>query len=246
MTTAVEEGERIRAGELLAKLGDFEAAIKARLAQTELEQTQMELAICQYELQAAKPESQSAKAASETKSGHANREGHQANAEVRASDAGEAMATMAIQKAKTRYSIVEATVRAAQCRLELAHLHLEHTNIHAPFDGVVLRTRVSEGEVVDYATPIVELISEQRCVEFDISPAELRATHGDPEQSPKETQPAKVEVEVLCLGKRYQGHVGFVVPEVDRSTQKLTVKCHLEGGTELALGTKVVVRIPRR
>jgi multidrug resistance efflux pump len=227
-----QEGRQVKVGEVLATLSRHEAEIEVRIAQAELD-------VCRAEVEAAEADYAAAMMTSKGEDDRIDGQHSQTDEDPQSDAVEPTNPTPAILRASVHRHAARTKMAVAETRLNCANLQMDRTVIRAPLDGIVVRTYASEGEVVKaHHTPIFELISETRSVEFSVSPEELQAIRGNPEDSPN-----RVEVEVRCSGKRYEGQFGVVIPEVDRATQRCTVRCGLQGGTELMPGTKASVSI---
>ncbi|GIX45945.1 MAG: secretion protein HlyD [Candidatus Tectimicrobiota bacterium] len=177
----VEVGDRVRAGQLLARLADAELRAKVARAAAEVEALQAEWAKMQA---GARPEEL---AQAQSRVQHAQAE--LANAErllartraLVARGMGTAQeleaATLAVTRARTAYEVaqrelqllragarpeerqaLQARLRAAQAALRLAQTELAHTRITAPLDGVVSHRYVDPGAYVTDRVALLTLV----------------------------------------------------------------------------------------
>ena len=140
-------------------------------------------------------------------------------------------ARTAVESAQARFEQAEASLRAARERLD-------ETRILAPFDGVVTKRLVDEGEVVTNA-PVVPLLEVQE------------VEHPDLEFTLPQEQADRVQVGmsvefVLEGGKGTlgKGRLAVVSPDIDEKTQ--TLRCRAvceEGERTYRPGLRVRVRV---
>lgn len=147
----VEEGQLVRAGEIVAVLDDRVAQATLRVA----------------ELEAAN-EALIARAQARVDEAEANLE------HVGRAQAAGAANKDEVDDAQTAVAVAEADLRLAQhehdragLELELARARVEEHLARAPFDAVVLRVKAEPGEVLSPGDPIAELATEgQICVDL--------------------------------------------------------------------------------
>ena len=126
----VAEGDRIRSGELVAKIDD--RPYQDQLSQVEAAETEAE----------------------------ANLENAKLSLDRNQNLVGRGIAARKdLEDARTQESVAEASVKQTKAALELARLQLQRTTSAAPFDGVVVKRFASVGEQVDgtAAQPLVEV-----------------------------------------------------------------------------------------
>ena len=128
----VAEGDRVAAGQLLAKIDDH--AYQNQLAQA-------------------------AAAAAQAKANFENAKLNLARDENLVSRG--IAARKELEDARTLETVAEAALRQAEASLSLARLQISRTNVHSPLAGTVVKRFVSVGEQVDgtAAQPIVEVAS---------------------------------------------------------------------------------------
>src|SRR5947207_2825883 len=115
----VAEGDRVRAGQVIARIED--ADVKAQVAQA-----QANVQLSRAELHDA---------------------GRSLERERFLSDSG-ASSQASVDAAEARYQRVKASIATAEAAVEVAQVALENTVIRAPFDGTVLTKNADVGEVV--------------------------------------------------------------------------------------------------
>ena len=190
----VVEGDRVRAGQVIARIED--ADVKAQLAQA-----QANLQLSRAELHDA-----------ERSQGR----------ERFLSDSG-ASSQASLDAAEARYQRVKAGIAAAEAAVDAAQVALENTVIRAPFDGTVLTKNADVGEVVAplaasaFSKSAVVTIADLRSlqVEADVAESNLEAV------SPG--QPCEIVLDAYP-DVRYPGSVAMIVPTADRAKATVMVK----------------------
>jgi len=190
----VVEGDRVRAGQVIARIED--ADVKAQLAQA-----QANVQVNRAELQDA--ERSLARERVLGDSGFSS----QAN----------------LDAAESRYQRVKAGIAAAEAAVDAAQVALENTVIRAPFDGTVLTKNADVGEVVaplaasafskSAVVTVADLGSLQ--VEADVAESNLEAIGPD--------QPCEIVLDAYP-DVRYPGVVAKIVPTADRAKATVQVK----------------------
>jgi len=110
-----------------------------------------------------------------------------------------------IEATESEVKAAKAQVLSVSAGLELAKIRLKHTELRAPFKGILVSRNVEPGEVV---TPGQEVLSLS-----DLSKVDLKVFVGETEIG--KIQPGqKVEVQIDTFpSKTYVGHVSFISPE---------------------------------
>lgn len=204
----VEEGSRVRKGDVIARL-EGEDAVAAR------DQAQANLKVARFNLEQAKAELEDAALAYQREKDLLARE-FTSKAQF---DAAEAR----YKKAQAAAAGAEAAVKAARAALQAAYVNLEYTLIRAPFDAVVL---TKDADVGDIITPlgaaanakaavvtIADMASLQ--VEADVSESNLGLV--------RQGQPCEIHLDAIPES-RFRGVVHAIVPTVDRSKATIMVK----------------------
>ncbi|HYL22183.1 MAG TPA: efflux RND transporter periplasmic adaptor subunit, partial [Gemmatimonadales bacterium] len=190
----VVEGDRVRAGQVLARIED--ADVRAQLAQA-----QGNLALSRAELHDA--------------------EQSLARERLLLDSGGTSQASF--DAAEARYQRVKAGIVVAQAAVEAAQVALENTVIRAPFDGTVLTKNADVGEVVAplaasaFSKSAVVTIADLRSleVEADVAEANLEAVSLG--------QPCEIVLDAYP-DVRYPGFVAKIVPTADRAKATVEVK----------------------
>jgi RND family efflux transporter MFP subunit len=204
----VEEGSRVTAGEVIARLEnrDLQALLRQGQAGEQnavaaLEQAKAELA-------------EASRSFSRQK--ELLREGIVSHAEYDAAEARFKRSTAAVSGA-------EAALRVSTASLQGASINLDYSLIRAPFNAVVLTKNADVGDIITplgaaanakaAVVTIADLGSLQ--VEVDVSESNLAQV--------KNGQPCEITLEALP-DKRFRGVVHTVVPTADRSKASVLVK----------------------
>jgi len=190
----VVEGDRVRVGQVIARIEDADV-------QAELARAQANLALSRAELHDAE------------RSLARERMLMDSNFTSQASyDAAEA-----------RYQRVKAGIAVAEAALQSAHVALENTVIRAPFDGTVLTKNADVGEVVAplagsaFSKSAVVTIADLRSlqVEADVAESNLEAISLD--------QPCEIVLDAYP-DVPYPAVVARIVPTADRAKATVQVK----------------------
>jgi RND family efflux transporter MFP subunit len=205
---AVEEGSRVKKGQLIARLenGDVLAA---------RDQARANEAAARFNLDQAEAELKDARL-------NYNRRKELA--------AGGYIAQSDFDAAEARYSRAlaavaaqQATLRASAAALREAQVMVEYTNIRAPFDAVVLTKNADIGDIVtpigaaaDAKAAVVSIADmDSLQVEVDVSESNI--------QQVKVGQPCEISLDSLP-DTRFPGRVHMIVPTADRTKASVLVK----------------------
>ncbi|MEW6381856.1 MAG: efflux RND transporter periplasmic adaptor subunit [bacterium] len=208
VSLSVEEGSRVREGQVIARLEEADA-VSAR------NQAKANLRAARYNLEQARAELREAELVLNRSRQMLSR-GFLSQADY---DSVEAR----YQKTSAAVTAAEAAVDAQAAALEGASISVDHTFIRAPFDAVVLTKNADVGDVV---TPLgaaanikaaVVTIADMNSlqVEVDISESNLEKV--------KIGQPCEIQLDALPQF-RFSGVVHMIVPTVDRTKAAIMVK----------------------
>ena len=264
----VEEGERVKKGQVLAELEnqDYMARVKegeAILAQRRAELERTIRGARTQERQAAKASVAAAKAVVENAKREADRRRVLAEHQTTSRDEAERyerayqVAQAEFERTQQEYSLVdaeardedrrkaEAAVATAQAQLAEARAYLEKTYIRSPLDGVVLRKYRHEGESVStqFDSPVVTVADDSMLrVRMDVDEADVSKLFVG--------QSAFVTAEAYGTQK-FTGHVirvgrilGKKNVRTDEPSERVDTKIletlmELDGGQKLPLGLRV-------
>jgi RND family efflux transporter MFP subunit len=208
VSLTVEEGNRVKKGEMIARL-ESDDVIAAR------SQAEANLNAVRYNLEQAKAELNDATVSFERYK-NLIEQGFVSKAAYDASDAR-------YRKAAAAVAAAEAAVKAGNAALQSANVAVEYTFIRAPFDAVVLTKNADIGDIVtpigaaaDAKAAVVTIADmESLLVEVDVSESNLQmVTTG---------QPCEIQLDALP-DSRFRGVVHMIVPTADRTKATILVK----------------------
>ncbi len=208
VSISVEEGSRVKKGQVIAQLENDDVIAAKRQAEANLN-------VSRHNLEQAEAEKQDA-----TLSFNRNRElltrDFISRAEYEASEARYKQAIAAVDAA-------EAAVKASEALLQAANVAVEYTLIRAPFDAVVLTKNADIGDIV---TPIgaaaeakaaVVTIADMGSLQVEVDVAESNL------QSVRVGQPCEIQLDAIP-DSRFRGEVHMIVPTADRTKATVLVK----------------------
>jgi RND family efflux transporter MFP subunit len=204
----VEEGDRVRRGEVIARLeGEDVAAVR--------QQASANLNVSKENLNQSRAELHDA-ALSFNRQTDLVKQGIVARADF---DAAEAR----YRKAKAAVAAGESSVSAARAALREAEVAIEYTQIRAPFDAVVLTKNADVGDII---TPLGAAANARASV---VTIADMGSLQVEADVS--ESNLGKIRVEQPCEisldafpEDRFRGVVHMIVPTADRSKATVLVK----------------------
>ncbi len=208
VSISVEEGSRVKKGEILARLENKD--VLASRAQAEANVT----AAC-YNLDQARAELHDARL-NYTRNKELVRKGYVAQTDY---DSAEAR----YRKAVAVVAGAEAGIKANEAALRATEVALGYTYIRAPFDAVVL---TKDADVGDIVTPIGAAANVQAAV---VTIADMHSLQVEADVSEsnieliKPGQPCEIELDALP-DSRFRGAVHMIVPTADRSKATVMVK----------------------
>jgi len=208
VSLSVEEGNRVKKGEVIARLEGNDAAA-AR------DQAAANLNVARFTLDQAKAELQDA-LLSLNRSRELVAKDFIAKSDYDTADAR-------FKKAVAGVAAAEASVKAAQAALHNADVAVEYTLIRAPFDGVVLTKNADVGDIV---TPLGAAANAKASVftlaDMSSLQVEVDVSESNLEQV-KVGQPCEIQLDALPE-TRFQGVVHMIVPTADRTKATVLVK----------------------
>jgi RND family efflux transporter MFP subunit len=193
----VEEGDRVREGELIARLesNDYEAQV--RRAQAMLQREQADLA-----------------------------ENERLLRQARELAAEQIASRDQVEVAESRVRIAEAAVAQARAEIGFAQAQMQNTRILAPFTGTVVKKMAEVGESVAPIPPGVNLSMSSGAIVAlaDLDTLEVEADVSESNVAKLGTdQPAEVTVEAFP-GRRYRAVLRQIIPTADRTKATVQVK----------------------
>ena len=191
---AVEEGDRVKKGQVIARLDDSDVAASLRRARENLHVAEADLddARRNYE-------------------------------RMRNLVGTRAIAQADYDAAEARYKRVTASIEAAKFAVREAEVAVENTRIIAPFDGTVLKKNADVGEIVAplagavSSRAAVVTIADMSSLEVDADVSEANITRVTGGQNCEITLDAYPQ-------QRYPGYVSNIVPTADRAKATVMVK----------------------
>ncbi len=204
----VQIGDRVQAGQVIARLERADMTAGLIEAQARLEVANAALANARPELQDATVNHERLRALV---------------AQAYATQAEFDVALARLRRAKATVRSTEAAINAAAAELQAAEVQLENTNIRAPFDGTVVKKYAEVGEVV--APLAASAISRGAVVQI----ADLTSLMVEAEVSEsmigRVQMDNTVEIAVDAIpDRRYRGVVHQIVPTADRSKATIMTK----------------------
>jgi RND family efflux transporter MFP subunit len=204
----VEEGSRVKEGQIIARL-ENEDAIAA------CEQAEANLKVAQANLEGAKAEFEEASLVF-------NRD-KQLIAKGVISRAQYDTSEARFLRARSLVAAAEATIHASSAALQSARVALEYTLIRAPFNAVVLTKNADIGDIV---TPLGAAANAKAAV---VTIADLNSLQVEADVSEtnlgliKAGQPCEIQLDALPLA-RFRGLLHAIVPTADRAKATIMVK----------------------
>ncbi len=204
----VEEGSRVKEGEIIARLEnlDVKATREQAAANLQLAKANLEQGLAEFrEAQTALKRSEDLLA-----QGFVSRASHD-------------IAVARQDKARANIASLNAGIAAAQANLRGTDVAVDQTLIRAPFDGVVLTKAANVGDVV---TPFSSALDAKGAVVTmaDMSTLEVEADVSESNLSRVRIgQPVEIHLDALP-DVRFRGVVARTVPTVDRSKATVMTK----------------------
>jgi HlyD family secretion protein len=209
---AVEEGDRVKKGQVIARLDDSDVMATLR-------RTRENLRVAEADLDDARKNYERMRAVIEKR----------------------AVSQADYDAAQARYKRVLSTIEAAKYAVREAEVAVENTRIVAPFDGTVLKKNADVGEIVAplagaaSSKAAVVTIADMSSLEVDADVAEANIPRVAAEQNCEITLDAYPQ-------HRYPGYVSNIVPTADRAKATVMVKIKFKEYDERVLpemGAKV-------
>ena len=190
----VDEGDRVKKGQIIARLEDSDVVASLQRARENLRVAQADLNDAKQSLE-----------------------------RVRILIKQGLIAQADFDVAEARYQRVVATIDAAKFGVREAEVAVENTRIVAPFDGTVLKKNADVGEIVAplagaaSSKAAVVTIADMSSLEVDADVSEANITRVTPEQGCEVTLDAYPQ-------QRYPAYVTKIVPTADRAKATVLVK----------------------
>ncbi|KWT82590.1 efflux RND transporter periplasmic adaptor subunit [Candidatus Magnetominusculus xianensis] len=204
----VEEGSRIKKGDIIARLENDDVVAAKDQAAANLQVSKHDFHLAEAQLKNAELNYQRIKKLSE------------ANYVSRA-DYDNAL--MKYQTAVAQKDAAQSKITAAQAALRSTAVNAEYTIIRAPFDAVVLTKNADVGDIItplgataNVKAAVVSIADlSSLMVEVDVSESNIEKI--------KATQPCEITLDAIP-DKRLRGDVHMIVPTADRTKGAITVK----------------------
>lgn len=109
---------------------------------------------------------------------------------------------LSIHESEQKVSVNDASLLKAKSAIDLAKLNLSYTVITAPYDGVLGRRNIEEGQLVQNGTPLVNIVrDEQKWVTANYTESQMKNI----------VLGGKVNIEIDALpGKTFEGEVAAI------------------------------------
>jgi HlyD family secretion protein len=196
----VEEGSRVREGEVLARLESSDYEAQVRRAAAAVERAQADLAENERQARVA-----------------------------RGLTAEKVMAQDSLDAAESRVRIAQAALGQAQADLSFAQAQLANTRILAPFTGTVVKKMAEVGESVAPIPPGVNISTSSGAIvalaDLDTLEAEADVSESNVARLGPD-QPAEVTVEAFP-DRNYRAVLRQIIPTADRTKATVQVKVTL-------------------
>jgi len=205
---AVEEGNRVKKGQIIAQLENADIQATLNQAQANVNTAKANLVQIEAEMKDVQLKYDRSKRLIQSKA--------IAQAEFDSSEAK-------FQQLQAGKTAAQSQIGAAEAGLKAAQVALEYTLIRAPFDGVILTKNADVGEVVapfgsslnTKAAVVTMADLGSLLVEADVSEVNLEKV--------KVGQPCEIQLDALP-GNRFTGLVHMIVPTADRSKGTILTK----------------------
>jgi HlyD family secretion protein len=190
----VDEGDRVKKGQIIARLDDSDVAATLQRARENLKLAEADLYEAQKNLE-----------------------------RLRVLVKQEMIAQADYDVAEARYKRVVASIEVAKFGVKEAQVAVDNTRIIAPFDGTVLKKNADVGEIVAplagaaSSKAAVVTIADMGSLEVEADVSEANITRVLPEQGCEITLDAYPQ-------QRYPGYVSKIVPTADRAKATVLVK----------------------
>jgi HlyD family secretion protein len=190
----VEEGDKVLAGQIIARLEDGDVVAALRKARADLEITRADSLDARSTLE-----------------------------RQRVLMASSLTSQAELDAAAARFERVKATILSARAGVEAANVGVENTRIRAPFDGTVLTKNADVGEVVaPFASSVssrgaVVSMADMSSLQVEADVSESNITRVSP------GQPCEIVLDAYPE-QRYRGVVHKIVPTADRAKATVLTK----------------------
>lgn len=222
---ALEEGDTVVAGQVIARLRDTRAEMEVRRSQAELAARRASLAERSADLDRTRRDL--------VRIDELQLRGSAAQTEL------EDRRT-AVNIAEARLAISEAELAAAEAGLELMQDRLERLTVSAPFDGVVVTKRTELGQWIRQGDAIIEIVGLDQIEARLFLPESLIAG-----LTPTTSASLDVRVRISATGEVIAAPIAGVIPESDPLSRLIPIRMRLENsGHKLRPGMSIAGLVP--
>ena len=221
----VEEGSRVRANEILARLESDDYEAQVRRARAQVQQAAAQITASQAAIRRAEADLAEARRQVGVNE-RLTREEILPTDTLDASRSRVAVLDAAIGQARADEQRAQASLTQAQADLRYSEALLQNTVIRAPFSGVVVKKMAEVGESVAPIPPGVNLSTSSGAIVAlaDLDTLEVEVDVAEANVSKlTDQQPAEVQVEAFP-DKRYKARLRQVIPTADRTKATVMVK----------------------
>jgi len=225
---AVEEGDRVRQGEVIARLDDAEYGAAVRQAESNVLNAKAAAIEAEARLTQARRDLDRARTLFAD-----------SLVSVQSVQDGET----ALESADAQARAADARVQAAEGALGIARANLENTRIRAPFDGTVLRKDAEVGEVVAPSVAGTGLTRGAVVTMADLTTLEVEVDVNESYIGDVEQDQAATIVLDAYPSASYSGHVRQILPTADRQKATILVRVAFDSADARVLpemGARVV------
>ena len=196
----VEVGDRVKQGQVLARLVSDRQRWSRALEAAALKQRQAELATRHAEVKMAQQEIKRLKRLRDSRS-----------AAFRVALYDDKF--LEVIRLKSKVSEAQAAISHAKANLALADLDLKYASILAPFPGVVARRHTEVGAYVDVGERLLTIIDDDTLeIEADVPADRLKALHEG------------TKIDVILAGRSLQATVRAIIPDENPLTRTRAVR----------------------
>ncbi len=204
----VEEGSRVKKGQIMASLENEDLAAQRDQAASQVKEAQAQLAAAQAEL---------------TDAGKNYERYRTLVAQDLVSRQDYDAARARYDKARAQVANAQALIKTARAGLANAQAALEYSYIRSPFDGVVLTKNADVGEVVaPFGAAATAKASVVTMADFDSLMVEADVAESNLDKVRLE-QPCEISLDAIP-DRRFPGQVHMIVPTADRAKATVMTK----------------------
>ncbi len=205
----VREGDRVEAGQVIARLDDKRAALELRRAEAVLLSARASVAEREALLENARRDLERVQQTYDRGGGN-EREIDQARTDLQAAEA--------------RLSAAEADVVLNEVLVDLAKTRLEDMVVKAPFAGRIVRRNAEAGQWLGGGDAVAEIVSLDTVEAWIDVPERLVARLGQ--------EGSQVRVRIPATGDEVEAESFTIVPDADARSRLFPVRIVLENGDE--------------